>query len=110
MARAEVAVTPPPQGARQAAAAAPIELRIDGRWRVIAPGAALWAWPARSLRELPPECPALVAECLRRALSWWHEGRAPRPCVICRRGHWAVVALGAVAMEDVDAPSGECVE
>ena len=93
-----------PQGARQARAAARIALCLGSEHRVIQPGAALWAWPARSLRELPPQCPREVALCLQRALSAWRAGRAGRPCVICRRGHWLVAAWAAVEAVGVDAP------
>jgi hypothetical protein len=91
-------------GDANARAARRIRLHLDRQHRVVEPGAALWAWPARSLRELPPQCPPAVAEAFRRDLERWHGGRGARPCVVQRRGHWLVVALDAV--EEVDGAGG----
>jgi hypothetical protein len=100
-------------GGAQARAAARICLCVGGVHRAILPGAALWAWPARSERELPPECPPLVAQAMRRTLEGWRAGLCARPVVICRRGHWLVARLDHVEVgawgeaEALDAQEGE---
>jgi hypothetical protein len=83
-------------GGAQARASARICLCLGREHRVIQPGAALWAWPALSAREIPAQCPPLVAAALLRTLADWRAGLCARPCLICRRGHWLVVRLDHV--------------
>lgn len=86
-----------------ARAASRICLTVDKAYRVIRPGAPLWAWPARSLRELPPQCPPEIVAVYRRALERWHAPppglpAGSRPCLIQRRGVWLVAAIESVEM------------